>query len=178
MRIIKAIVFGLLVVFQGCNTSNAPDSTPEPITGTYALNPADQAQVERFMTSFNLSSARYNSANAYNNLGVKFDIEKDYITSLYFHRQALDMRLKAGQLEEAARSYNNLAVVYYMQGDYTQAEELYEKAIRLLSDSDLWKVTIENNYALVLHVISTTGARILSGPPGEDPPIRLIEADM
>ncbi|NMC36959.1 MAG: CHAT domain-containing protein [Bacteroidales bacterium] len=59
------------------------------------------------------------TSDAYNNVGSAFADLGDYKESLFYHRKALEMRLKRGRYSPGVpTSYKNIGLIYKFHGDY------------------------------------------------------------
>lgn len=74
-----------------------------------------------------------NTAEAYNNIGVVYKNQGDYLKALEYHKKALEIDEKVLGTDHpgTATDYNNIGVAYDEKGDYPEALEYLKKSLEL-----------------------------------------------
>ena len=69
----------------------------------------------------------------YNNIGLVYDAQGDYVKALEMYQQSLkiDLAIFGETHPNVAGSYNSIGGVYYSQGDYVQALEMYQQSLKI-----------------------------------------------
>jgi serine phosphatase RsbU (regulator of sigma subunit)/Tfp pilus assembly protein PilF len=72
---------------------------------------------------------------AFNNLGIIYDLQGDYPTALDFYYKALKVAEESGDKRGTARALNNIGIVYNYQGEDKKALEYYLKALKIMEET-------------------------------------------
>ena len=95
------------------------------------------------------------TARSYNDIGVVYDDQGNYIKALEYHGKAMDIRERVlgSDHHDTSSSYNNIGLVYYDQGNYAKALEYFRKALdireRVLGSDHPSTATSYNNIGAV-----------------------------
>ncbi len=71
-------------------------------------------------------------ATLYNIFGLRYEGAQQFDSAITWHKRALDLRRRIGDLRGAGESSNNIAVLLVEQKKYPEAAELYGDAIELM----------------------------------------------
>lgn len=72
---------------------------------------------------------------AYNNMGIIFDLQGDYPTALEYYFKALKVAEEISDKRGIARAFNNIGIIYNYQGKDAKALEYYMKAIKMMEET-------------------------------------------
>lgn len=71
-----------------------------------------------------------------NNLGILYDLQKDFASAINYYQKAVKLNLELGRSRrfQLGSNYNNLGIVYKNLEKYDSAEYAYEQALVLMKD--------------------------------------------
>jgi|GEM_PF-1035965 len=112
----KVNLLNKLSMFAGWRVSNFDDAFH------YARQAKQLAEVLNFKKGI---------ANSYNNIGITYNIQRNYPEALENYRTALKIREEIRDKPGIATTYNNIGVFYSNQGNYSQALKNYRSALKI-----------------------------------------------
>lgn len=75
------------------------------------------------------------TCQAYNNMGIIFDLQGEYPEALEYYFKALKVAEEIDDKKGIARAFNNIGIIYNYQGKNSKALEYYLKAIKIMEES-------------------------------------------
>lgn len=99
---------------------------------TYAGKGDYDASAKAFIESLRIMEKgghKQGAAFALNNIGIVYDLQKNYVKALDYYLQSLDLKKQLKDSSGIAAAYNNIGITYFNLNDLSAAKQFHLKAL-------------------------------------------------